>query len=81
MTFTLVLSPAAKNDLKEIYQHRLHQWGYSQSNRYLETLKKRLWSLIEQPHIGIERPELIRGIRSFPVNSHIIFLQNNNQKH
>ena len=69
----LVIAPAAKTDLKDIYQYGLRQWGQAQSDSYLETIKNHLWSLTEQPLIGVERPELLLGARSLPVESHTVF--------
>ncbi|NCP64118.1 MAG: type II toxin-antitoxin system RelE/ParE family toxin [Paraglaciecola sp.] len=69
----LLLSPAAKVDLKDIYQFGLRQWGQTQSDSYLETLKEKFWSLTENPLLGTERPELLAGIRSLPIESHILF--------
>lgn len=69
----LVIAPAAKADLKEIYQYGLRQWGKSQSNSYLENLKDHFWSLAEQPLIGVERPELLPGARSLQIESHALF--------
>ncbi|MDA1076858.1 MAG: type II toxin-antitoxin system RelE/ParE family toxin [Proteobacteria bacterium] len=69
----LLIAPAAKVDLKDIYQFGLRQWGQTQSVSYLETLKKKFWSLTEHPLMGTERPELLAGIRSLPIESHILF--------
>lgn len=69
----LIIAPTAKADLKEIYQYGLRQWGQAQSDLYLAALKGKLWSLIEQPLMGTERPELLAGIRSLPIESHILF--------
>ena len=69
----LVIAPAAKNDLKEIYLYGLRQWGKPRSEAYLEDLKNTLWSLLNHPHMGTERPELLTGIRSLPLVSHSIF--------
>ena len=69
----LVIAPAAKNDLKDIYQYGLRRWGQLQSENYLEHLKSQLWLLTEQPLLGVERPELFPGIRSLPIESHILF--------
>jgi len=69
----LVIAPAAKNDLKEIYQYGLRQWGQAQSESYLSTIKKQFWLLTQQPLIGTERPELLPDARSLPVNSHTLF--------
>ncbi|WP_049630402.1 type II toxin-antitoxin system RelE/ParE family toxin [Cellvibrio sp. pealriver] len=69
----LIISPATKEDLKEIYQYGLRQWGQAQSDSYLENLKEKFWSLTEQPLVGTERPELLSGIRSLPIESHLLF--------
>jgi len=69
----LVIAPVAKNDLKEIYQYGLRQWGQSQSESYLSTIKKQFWLLIQQPFMGTERSELLPDIRSLPIESHTLF--------
>lgn len=71
----LIISPAARDDLRDIYQFGLRHWGQNQTARYLEKLKELLWSLTERPRIGVERPELFPEIRSFPVESHVVFYQ------
>jgi toxin ParE1/3/4 len=69
----LVIAPAAKHDLKEIYQYGLRQWGQSQSESYLSTIKKQFWLLNQQPLMGTERPELLPDTRSLPIKSHTLF--------
>lgn len=69
----LVVAPAAKNDLKEIYQYGLRQWGRAQSESYLSTIKNQFWLLTQQPLIGTERPELMLNTRSLPIESHALF--------
>jgi toxin ParE1/3/4 len=69
----LVFAPAAKNDLKDIYQYGLRQWGQSQSESYLSTIKNQFWLLTRQPLIGTQRPELLPNVRSLPINSHTLF--------
>ncbi len=69
----LVIAPAAKNDLKDIYQYGLRQWGQAQSESYLATLKSKFWLLTQQPLMGIERPELLPDTRSLPIESHTLF--------
>ena len=69
----LVIAPAAKADLKDIYQYGLRQWGQAQSDSYLENLKDHFWSLTELPLMGVERPELLPGARSLPIESHTLF--------
>jgi len=72
-THLLVIAPAAKADLKDIYQYGLGRWGQAQSDSYLENLKEHFWALTEQPLMGVERPELLPGARSLPIKSHALF--------
>jgi toxin ParE1/3/4 len=69
----LVIAPAAKNDLKDIYQYGLRQWGQAQSESYLSTIKNQFWLLTQQPLMGTERPELLPDARSLPIESHTLF--------
>lgn len=71
--YRLIISPIARDDLRKIYQFGLRNWAANQSSKYLENLKERFWTLTEQPLIGIERFELLHGMRSFPVESHTVF--------
>jgi len=72
-TYQLFVAPAAKEDLKDIYQYGLHHWGKVQSDNYLTGIKDKFWTLTKQPLMGVERPELIPGTRSLPIQSHILF--------
>ena len=69
----LVISPAAHSDLSNIYRFGLQKWGEGQSSRYLEKVKEQFRTLTRLPYIGTERLELLPGVRSFPVESHVIF--------
>ena len=69
----LVIAPAARNDLRDIYQYGLRQWGQAQSESYLTTIKSQFLLLIQQPLIGAERSELLPDSRSLTVESHILF--------
>lgn len=69
----LVIAPAAKNDLKDIYQYGLRHRGQAQSESYLSTIKNQFWLLTQQPLMGTERPELLPDVRSLPIESHTLF--------
>lgn len=71
--YKLLISPAAQQDLRDIYQFGLRTWGKNQSNSYLDALEEHFWSLTAQPHMGMERTELAAGMRSFPVQSHVVY--------
>ena len=69
----LIIAPAAKADLKDLYQYGLRQWGQKQSDSYLESLEEHFWMLTEQPLIGVKRPDLLPDMRSLPIESHTLF--------
>ncbi len=69
----LIIAPAAKNDLRDIYQYGLQHWGQKQSENYLSAIKQQFWKLTQQPLMGRERPELWPDLRAFPVKSHTVF--------
>ena len=69
----LVIAPAAKTDLKDIYQYGLRQWGQAQSESYLAAIKNQFWLLTQQPLMGAERNELLPEVRSLPIESHTLF--------
>ena len=79
MTFALTISPAAKNDLSDIYRYSAEQWGQNKARAYLDTIKDAFWRLTEQPHSGVLRPELLDSLsddtRSMLVESHVIYYQ------
>lgn len=69
----LIISPIARNDLKVIYQYSLRKWGETQSSTYLDAIKTQFWNLTEHPEIGIVREELSPYMRSFSIESHVVF--------
>ena len=71
--YTLAIAPLAKHDLKHIYDYGVSNRGVRQASDYLDNLNEHFWGLTEQPKMGIEREELLPGIYSFPVDSHIVF--------
>lgn len=72
-SYQLVVSPAARDDLKGIYQFGLLHWSSAQASNYVEIIKALLWHLTEQPQMGIKREELLPTIRSFAVETHVVF--------
>lgn len=69
----LVIAPAAKNDLNDIYRYGVRQWGQAKSESYLATIKDQFLLLTRQPLIGTERQELLPDARSLPIKSHTLF--------
>jgi len=50
--YKLLLSPRSLDDLKDIYQYGVLNWGAVQASDYLNTLKACFWELTEQPKMG-----------------------------
>jgi toxin ParE1/3/4 len=50
------------------------------SSQYLDRLKDQLWGLIDNPELGVKRDELVRGIRSVSVDSHVLFYRIKNRR-
>ena len=79
-TYQLVIAPAARNDLRDIYQYGLREWGQAQADHYLSRIKDRLWLLTRQPQMGVERPKLLPDARSFAVAQHLLFYRLNENR-
>ena len=80
-TFQLVIAPAARDDLTDIYHYGLSQWGQAQSEHYLSRIKDQLRLLTRQPRMGgIKRPELLPGARSLAVARHVLFYRLNENR-
>jgi toxin ParE1/3/4 len=71
--YTLVISPAARDDLKQIYQYAARNWGAPRAASYLDHLKERLWHLAEHPEMGVSRDEILPAMRSVTADSHVVF--------
>ena len=67
------LSRAAQEDLWQIKQYSLTTWGKQNTQKYLDNIASILENLCLSPDIGKKRDDLIIGLRSFPVQQHVIF--------
>lgn len=64
--------PAARSDLVEIWSF-IADDNQVAADRFLNTLETKLKTLSTQPQMGRTRPELMAGLRSFPVASYVVF--------
>jgi toxin ParE1/3/4 len=67
------LTPAAKNDLKEIWSYTVKRWSEQQAEKYIYQLEKKFKDLVKTPNLGRSRPDIQKGYRSLPEGKHIIF--------
>jgi len=67
------ISPAADQDLSEIFDYTEQNYGTKQAVAYLEALAETFTELGYNPRLGRGRDRIRPGLRSFPKNSHMIF--------
>jgi len=72
-TYELVIPPIAISDLEKIVQFGRSNWGDLKAHQYIEHLKNQFQQLTIHPKLGILRDEILPGIRSLGVDSHVIF--------
>ena len=66
------ISRRAQTDIKRIYVYTAHHWDTEQANRYQQQIGDAFCELARFPSIGIKRPDIAKGIRSWVVGSHVI---------
>ncbi|PYE80626.1 type II toxin-antitoxin system RelE/ParE family toxin [Pseudoroseicyclus aestuarii] len=68
----LRLTPAAEDDLREIWLYGLQTWSEAQADRYLDMLLDSLEMLAEMPGLARLHPEITPPVRLHPRGSHVI---------
>ncbi len=67
------LSRLAAVDLEEIAEYTIERFGIEQSRRYRDGLKTCFVQLADNPALGRRAEQLIRGLRRFEHQSHVVF--------
>jgi toxin ParE1/3/4 len=70
---TLKLTACAQDDLEQIADYSVANWGQRQADFYLEQLEKAFYSLLENPYLGKSRDDIKVGYRSLLIEKHLIF--------
>jgi Plasmid stabilization system protein len=68
----LEVSPEAENDLLEIWLY-IAEDQPTNADRYLDKLHEKARKLAEFPDLGRGRPELLEGLKSFPVDRYNLY--------
>jgi toxin ParE1/3/4 len=71
----LIVSRAARADLKSIAQYTDEHWGHVQTGTYIRSIRERIAAVAARPYLGRPREELGSGYRSTLCGSHIVFYQ------
>jgi len=69
----LKLSPKAINDLEEIYEYTIANWGIRQAEKYQDELFEWMSRVTENPHIGSQYYFSKGSYRKSQINKHLIF--------
>jgi toxin ParE1/3/4 len=67
------LTPRARADLDEIWDHSTQEWGSARAETYLLAFKSAFESLTAHPHLGKAAHAIRPGYRRLAVNFHVVF--------
>ena len=67
------LSTLAEQDLEEIWSYVAKDASATTADRLIDAIFDRFELLTEQPRMGRNRPEFGEGVRSFVVESYVIY--------
>lgn len=65
------LSRLAEQDIEEIYDYSIRQFGLKQARTYIAGFKTAFDCLADNPRIGVS----VYGMKRFPCGRHVIFYQ------
>lgn len=68
-----IVAKKASNDLEDIYDYGLQEWGAGQAADYILSINEGFTRLAENPEIGVPYSHVRHLLRGFVVRSHIIF--------
>ncbi|MFV2057360.1 MAG: type II toxin-antitoxin system RelE/ParE family toxin [Thiohalomonadales bacterium] len=70
------LTPESEEDLREIWNYSMEEWGEEQADKYLAEIYERFEWLTENLPLGHKRSEIEEGRCSYPQGSHfIVYMQ------
>jgi toxin ParE1/3/4 len=70
--FTLIKSPTSEEDLIDLWLY-IAEDQPTNADRLLDRLNDAMIKLTQMPKMGVERSELIKGLRSYPVGKYILY--------
>jgi len=71
--FAYELSQKADQDLEEIFDYTVHNFGIEQAIAYVSGFEDLFVNLSNNPELGRKRNEIRDGLRSYVKESHIVF--------
>ncbi len=70
--YTLVLSPEAIEDRKDIIAYTVAAWGIEYARKYNQKLKEALTSIRQNPRLGRPHPQLAPAYQVYHTGRHYI---------
>jgi len=70
-----VLSPRAREDLREIWRYAAERWDIDRANRYIRELHRAFNTIADDPRRGRPCDHLRAGYRKFPASAHMLFFR------
>ena len=67
------LSALVESDLAEIWSYVAEDASAATADRLVDAIFDRFELLVEQPRMGRNRPEFGEGVRSFVIESYVIY--------
>lgn len=68
-------SQAARADLVDIWVETYRHWGEAQADRYLDDIDRAVTGLIDNPQMGVDCSDLLRGARKLITGRHLVFYE------
>ena len=66
---------AAEADLVEVWLQAADDSGNDRADEYILRLQAICELIASQPNMGVDRPDIAKGVRSFPVDRYVIFYE------
>ncbi len=71
----LTISPTAHNDLLDIWKY-IAEDSPGNATLFLQKMHAKCLTLVDHPHSGKSRSELMQDLRSIPIGNYLIFYRN-----
>jgi toxin ParE1/3/4 len=71
--YRLLWSDQADEDLLSIWRYGADEWSPPTADEHLYDIQNVCQMLLDTPELGRQRDELIHGVRSIPLDPHVIF--------
>lgn len=70
--FNFEISELGKQDLREIWLY-IAENSPLYADKFIDTIFQKCQFLAENSQVGVERKEIMQGLRSFPIKRYLIF--------